>query len=66
MLVIKHINGMFDCFSGSGYGMHTRIQLLKAVHGSIICRFVAGQRLPNNVVKNLITSLNPNSHYQTL
>ena len=66
MQIIKHINGMFDCFSGSGYEMHTRIQLLKAQSGSIICRFVAGQRLPNNVVKTIVNGLNPNAHYQTL
>jgi len=61
MLIIKHINGMYDVFSGVGYDLHTRLQRQR--DGSIM-RFVSGQRLPRSVVQNLQATMNPEAHYQ--
>lgn len=64
MKVIKHINGMFDVFSGIGWEHHTRIQRIRIKQGHAI-RFVDGQRLPVNAIKALAQNLT-DAHYQTV
>ena len=66
MLAIRHINNVYDLFSGVGYDFHTRVQLVKLENGSIMARFLEGQRLPNVVIKQVVNILNPKLHYQNL
>ena len=66
MFAIKHINGMFDLFSGIGYDTHTRIQRTKLPNGNVVVRYLSGQRLPGAVCKALVANLDVGKSYQTL
>lgn len=63
MLVIKHVRNQWDIFSGVGYDRHTRVMIdPRDGYASL----VYGQRLPASVVKTLVSSFNPDVHYQNL
>jgi hypothetical protein len=55
---------MYDVFSGIGYDTHTRLSVLRDAEGSTYARLEAGQRLPQNVVKQLLASIDRKVQYQ--
>jgi len=66
MRVIRHINGMFDVYSGEGWDNHTRIQVDHAFRTNGILWHVDGIRLTAEQVTAIRNNIVLSQHYQTI
>jgi len=66
MLIIKHVYGRYDVFSGVGYDLHSRIALVKDAQGKKVVKHIDGERLPKAVCAVLLSSLDRKAHYQKI
>ena len=63
MYLIKHCFNQWDCFSGSGYATHSRFKISPKTK---MVSLVSGQKLPQEVVKNMAATMDYDKHYQTI
>lgn len=66
MLVISHVFGHFDIFSGEGFNTRSLLKLTKTPEGGHNLKYISGQRLPKPVMDKLKEKLDPKVHRQNI
>lgn len=63
MLLVKHVQSQWDCFSGVGFDVHSRLMIdLKNKKAGL----VYGRRLPKPIVQAIVDNMDTNKKYQNI